>query len=203
MDGGALDGFLAKNPNNFDALMTQAMNRIAAGEWEAAKTPLQKLIALYPGQHDAESAYSLLARAHRELKETAEELAVLNKIAELSPDAPDAYARLIELATARQDWPEVLANAARFAAVNPLTSTPHRAAAAASEALGKKPDAIAAYRTVLRLAPENPADIHYRLARLLHETRDPSAKREALLALEEAPRFRAALKLLLEINSAR
>ena len=203
VDGGALDGFLAKNPNNFDALMTQAMNRIAAGEWEAAKTPLQKLIALYPGQHDAESAYSLLARAHRELKETAEELAVLNKIAELSPDAPDAYARLIELATARQDWPEVLANAARFAAVNPLTSTPHRAAAAASEALGKKPDAIAAYRTVLRLAPENPADIHYRLARLLHETRDPSAKREALLALEEAPRFRAALKLLLEINSAR
>ena len=53
---------------------------------------------------------------------------------------------------------------------------------------------------MLKLDPENPADIHYRLARLLHETRDPAAKREVLLALEEAPRFRAALKLLLQID---
>ena len=38
---------------------------------------------------------------------------------------------------------------------------------------------------------------------LLHETRDPAAKREVLLALEEAPRFRDALKLLIEIDAAR
>ena len=199
----AIEKFVTKNPNNFEALMAQAMKHIQAKQWEAAKAPLKKLIESYPNQHDANGAYSLLAQAHRELHETDAELVVLNKIAELSPDAPEAFARLIELATGRKDWPDVLANAARYAAVNPLSSLPHRAEAEASEALGQKPAAIAAYRTVLKLDPENPADIHYRLARLLHETRDPAAKREVLLALEEAPRFRAALKLLLEIDGAR
>ncbi len=197
----AIENFVTKNPNNFEALTAQAVKQVKAKEWEAAKAPLKKLIELYPNQHDADGAYSLLARVHRELGETTDELAVLNQLAELSPDAPDAFARLIELATQRKDWPDVLANAARYAAVNPLSPLPHRAEAEASEALGKKPAAIAAYRTVLKLDPENPADIHYRLARLLHETRDPAAKREALLALEEAPRFRAALKLLLEIET--
>jgi hypothetical protein len=41
--------------------------------------------------------------------------------------------------------------------------------------------------------------VHFRLARLLHEDRQPSAKRHVLLALEEAPRFRTAQRLLLEI----
>ena len=199
----AIEKFVAKHPNNFEALMAQALQHVQAKDWEAAKGPLKKLIAWYPEQHDAESAYSLLARAHRELKETDAELAVLNKIAELSPDAPDVFARLMELAKERKDWPDALANAERFAAVNPLSPLPHRAEAEASEALGKKPAAIAAYRTVLKLDPENPADLHYRLARLLHETKDPAAKREVLLALEEAPRFRDALKLLLEIDAAR
>ena len=199
----AIEKFVAKHPNNFEALMAQARQHVQAKDWEAAKGPLKKLIEWYPEQHDAESAYSLLARAHRELKETDAELAVLNKIAELSPDAPDVFARLMELAKERKDWPDALANAERFAAVNPLSPLPHRAEAEASEALGKKPAAIAAYRTVLKLDPENPADLHYRLARLLHETKDPAAKREVLLALEEAPRFRDALKLLLEIDAAR
>ncbi len=198
----AVEQFAAKHPNNFQALMAQAEKLIHAKAWEAAKAPLKKLIELYPNQHDPDGAYSLLARAHRELKETDAELAALNKLAELNPDATDAFARLIELATQRRDWPAVLANSERFGSVNPLSPLPHRAEAEASEALGKKPAAIAAYRTVLKLDPENPADIHYRLARLLHETRDPAAKKEALLALEEAPRFRAALKLLLEIESS-
>ena len=198
----AIENFVTKNPNNFEALTAQALKLIRAKEWEAAKAPLKKLIELYPNQHDANGAYALLARVHRELGETDGELAALNQLADLTPDAPDAFARLIELATQRQDWPDVLANAARYAAVNPLSPLPHRAAAEASEALGKKPAAISAYRTVLKLDPENPADVHYRLARLLHETRDPTAKREVLLSLEEAPRFRAALTLLLEIDAA-
>ena len=62
----------------------------------------------------------------------------------LCADAPDAFARLIELAAARKDWRAVLANAERFAAVNPLVPAPHRSAAEAREALGEKPAAIAA-----------------------------------------------------------
>ena len=163
--------------------------------------PLRRLIELYPEQHDADSSYALLARAHRELGETDGELAMLAKVMTLSSDAQEACARLMEIAAARKDWRGVVARAEQFAAINPLSPLPHRAEAEAREALGEKPAAIAAYRALLALDPADPAEIHYRLARLLHATGGAAARRHALQALEEAPRFRAALSLLLEMNA--
>ena len=50
------------------------------------------------------------------------------------------------------------------------------------------------------MEPADPAEVHYRLARLLHEAGDASAKRHVLMALEEAPRFQQALELLLKMD---
>ena len=196
-----LKEWIAKHPDNFTALMEQAKELLGAKKWAAAKAPLLKLIALYPNQHDSEGAYALLAHAHRELGEAAEEEAMLDKITELCSDAPEAYARLMEIAAARKDWRTVLANAAHFTAVNPLAPTPYRMIAEAREAAGEKPDAIRAYRTLLLLNPPDQPEVRYRLARVLHSTGDAAAKREVLLALEEAPRFREAHSLLLEMEA--
>ncbi len=196
-----LNDWLAKNPNNFTAMMEQARLFISAQRWIDAKMVLLKIIALYPDQHDSGSAYEMLAESHRKLGETAEEEKVLNKVAELCSDAPDAYARLAEIAAERKDWRAVLANAERFTAVNPLAPGPHRTIAEAREATGDKPGAIRAYRTMLALNPPDQPEIRYRLARILHAAGDAAAKREVLLALEEAPRFRAAHALLLELES--
>ena len=196
-----LNAFLAQNPDNFDALNEEAAQLLGEEDWAAAKAPLQKLIDLYPDQRNAEGAYAMLARVHRELGESEAEIAMLNKVAELNSNAPDAFERLMQIAAERKDWPGVLVNAARYAGVNPLSIAPHRYEAEAREALGEKPAAIAAYRALLDLAPPDPAEIHYRLARLLHDAGDPAAKREVLLALEDAPRFRAALDLLLRIDT--
>lgn len=198
-----LDDWIAANPDNFTSLSEKAGKHFDAREWEAAKAPLRRLIALYPDQHEADSAYAMMARAHRELGETKEEEAMLGKVVELCADAADAAARLMEIAAARKDWKTVLANAAHFNAVNPLAPTPHRFAAEAAEALGDKPAAIASYKALLALDPLDPAEMHFRLALLLHATGKPEAKRHVLLALEEAPRFRPALELLLEISAAR
>lgn len=195
-----LEEFITKNPDNYNALVAQADQLLEARKWTEAKVPLQKLIDLYPDQSDEGNAYALMAQVHRELGETDAEVAMLNKLAELNSDATDAYERLIKIAAQRQDWKTVITNAERYAAVNPLSPIPHRAEAEARETLGEKAAAITAYRTLLQLAPPDPAEVHYRLARLLHATGDPAAKREVLLALEDASRFRAALALLLEIN---
>jgi tetratricopeptide (TPR) repeat protein len=199
--GAKLKDWIAKNPGNFTALMEQAKTLLAEKKWTDAKAPLLKLISLYPNQHDSESAYALLAQVHRELGEAAEEEAMLNKVAELCSDAPDAYARLMEIAAARKDWRTVLANAAHFTAVNPLAPAPYRLVAEAREVTGDKPAAVLAYRTLLALNPPDQPEIRYRLARVLHSTGDAAAKREVLLALEEAPRFRDAHSLLLEMES--
>jgi len=195
-----LSNFITKNPDNFTALTEEAKQLIEEKKWTAAKVPLQKLIDLYPDQHNTDSAYAMLAEVHRMLKEHDQEIAMLNKLIELNSDAVDAFERLMQIDAEHQDWPGVLANAARYSAVNPLSPIPHQFAADAHEKLGEKLGAIAEYRTLLQIGPSDPAEIHYRLARLLHSVGDAAAKREVLLALEDAPRFRAALQLLLGID---
>ncbi|MEX0585187.1 MAG: hypothetical protein WD176_00995, partial [Pirellulales bacterium] len=54
------------------------------------------------------------------------------------------------------------------------------------------------------LPHDDPATLHYRLARLLAETGEPAdARRHVLLALERAPRYREAQALLLTLVRSR
>ena len=74
---------------------------------------------------------------------------------------------------------------------------------AAAEKLKDDVVAIDSYRALLLLDPIDAAELHFRMGALLQRTGDlTEAKRHALLALEEAPRFRAAHKRLLEIIAA-
>jgi hypothetical protein len=107
----------------------------------------------------------------------------------------------MELGIANKDWPSVETNALRYLAVNPLVPPPYRYLAQASEQTKNTPHGISAYRAILELDPPDLAETHFRLAKLLHGVSDPSARRHVLQALEEAPRYPAALQLLLEINN--
>jgi tetratricopeptide (TPR) repeat protein len=110
--------------------------------------------------------------------------------------------RLMELDTGAGDWNGVAENAERFLAANPLVAQPYRYLALASEKLGQPDPAIRSFGRMLLLDPSDPAEIHYHLARLLRQKGDAAgAKRHVLQALEEAPRFRDAQRLLLEIET--
>jgi tetratricopeptide (TPR) repeat protein len=187
---------------NYWILLEQAQQALTDKNWAAAKAPLQTLVAHYPDQSGRNNAYAMLAAVHRGLNETAAERVALEQWAAREADALDAYLRLMELAEQSQDWKVVAQNAERFLAVNPLLPQPYRFLASASEALGETQPAIGAYQKLLRLDPADPADVHFRLARLMHSNNDPAAKRQVLQALEEAPRFREAHRLLLELAQA-
>jgi tetratricopeptide (TPR) repeat protein len=192
--------WLEENTNNIYALTFQAKKLVRDKQLKEAKIPLQRLIDLYPGNVGKNSPYAPLAEIHRTLNETNEEKHVLEQLVARDSDAAESLLRLLELQAAAADWPAVATNTLRLLAINPLIPQPHRFRAQASEAMGEMKDAIEAYRKLLLLDPADPADAHYRLARLLFQAQDPAAKRHVLKALEEAPRFRDALKLLLEIN---
>jgi tetratricopeptide (TPR) repeat protein len=200
-NGTSTADWIKKSPTNFYALGQQARQLIQAKKWAEAKAPLQKLIELYPGHVEPGNAYQQLAGIHRELKEAEAERAVLTKFTALDAEATDAFLRLMELSAAVKDWAAVAQNAERFLAVNPLLAAPHQQLARASEELGRTKPAIDEYQTLLLLDPADPADVHFRLGRLLHQSGDAAAKRHVLQALEEAPRFREAHKLLLEIEA--
>lgn len=191
----------ASRPTNFYALTQAAQRAIAAKDWAAALPPLQKLVELFPEQAGADSAYPLLAQVHRALDDIDAERRVLSTFAAQDHESPDAYLRLMELAAAAEDWPDVLLNARRYLAVNPLVAPPYRYLAQASEASGKPAEAIDAFQALLQLDTSNPANSHYQLARLLHPTDPQQARRHVLQALEEAPRHRAALQLLLQLHA--
>ncbi len=81
--------------------------------------------------------------------------------------ASPAYLRLLELEEAAGDWPAVTRDARRLLAINPLIPAPYRRLGRASEQLGDVDEALTAYRAVAILDDSDPADVHYRLARLL------------------------------------
>jgi tetratricopeptide (TPR) repeat protein len=138
----------------------------------------------------------------RNLNDTNAELASLKKLAERESDFVDLDLRLIELSAAEKDWAAAANDANQLLAVNPLIAAPYAALAQAEDALGDNEQAIAAYRRLLLLDPADPAEVHFQLARLLHArgNAEPEAKRHVLQALEEAPRFREAQRLLLQIE---
>jgi len=195
-DPEALAAWLAEHPNNFQALTLQANRLIADQKWEEAKEPLQKLIRLYPRYAGEDNAYRLLAEVHRNLGDTEGERLVLSDLAVLSPDAVYAYDRLMEIGIEQKHWRQVVTNGARYMAVYPMLSTVHARLGLANEELGLDERAIESYRHLLFLEPTDPADVNYRLAKLLQDRDPATAKRHVLEALAEAPRYREAHRLL-------
>ena len=191
------------HPDNYWLLRLKAQRLIEQQKWEEAKAPLQRLVELYPQQKGSDSAYRTLVAALRALNDKAGEREVLRKWVEVDDEATDAYLRVIELAAAEKDWPTVVRNCERYLAVNPLVAPPYRQLAQAAMETGDDSTAAVAWRTLIQLDVPERADAHHQLALLLRKRGDlAEARRHVLMALEETPRYRAALRLLLELNRA-
>jgi tetratricopeptide (TPR) repeat protein len=195
--------FERKHPDNYWLLKAKAQRLAEKQQWAEAVVPLRRLVELYPAQKGSDTAYRPLVAALRAQQDAAGERAVLRQWVEVDDEASDAYLRLMEIAVGEQDWPTVVRNAERFLAVNPLVAPPYRYLAQAAAALGDDSTAVVAWRTLVQLDVPDRSEAHYQLARLMHKRGDAeAARRHVLLALEETPRYRSALQLLLEISRA-
>lgn len=203
-DNDEFEVWLREHPKSFIGAMAEVEKTLAARDWKAAETALKRVIALYPAYIGGDNAYEKLARVYRELKRPKEEVAVLAQFTKLDSSSVAARLRLIELQRAAKDWPGLEQTAASLLAIDPLQRAAHEAAAQAAEELKQPERASVALERILLLDPDDLADAHYRLARALNAAgRTKDAKRQVLLALEEAPRFRAAQELLLSLTKAK
>jgi tetratricopeptide (TPR) repeat protein len=195
-----LKAWLDKHPKSFEGLRRLAARLIKEEEWSKAKYALEQLKQLYPEYVGPDNAYLLLALVYRRLSDSIAERKELEVLATKDGDASPAYLRLMVMDEAAGDWASVAKNARRVLAVNPLIAAPYRPLARAAEKLGERDEAVLAYRALVRLDETDTAGTHYHLARLLRDGGKPAeARREVLRSLEDAPRFREAHQLLLEL----
>ena len=197
--GQAIETLLKATPNNYYHLMSAAREFAAKQDWAKVVEITDTLIEAYPEHRGLDGSLYLGSRAHAALGHLDREWELLKALCQIDGDIPDAYQRLMELAASRQDWDSVATAARKFLAVNPLTPKPYQSLAIALEALQEIEGAIDARQTLIKLNPLDPAKAHYDLARLLKSTSPEASRKHTLLALEEAPRYQEAQKLLLDL----
>lgn len=195
----SIAAWLKERPQHYRGRLRYARALIEGDDFAEAAKVLEGLTKDVPEWAGDESPYALLARAHRELKDTTAERKTLEASAARSDDALETYRRLIELAVADKDFAALAKYTERYLAVDPLSEFPYRSLAEQGEQIKDAKAAVGAARSLVALEPADRAGAHFLLAKLLHNSNDPEAKRHALLALEETPRFRDAQRLLLTI----
>ena len=183
-----------------DALM-EAEQLVSDEKWEEAQTRLETLIddaGYIPGEGNA---HGMLAYVYQNLEETEKERETWITITENDAHNLDAVTRLLTLAFDRDDWATLEKWSHAWLAINPLAETPWRGLLRSGEELGNTDSAVKAGEALVALDPHDIASVHYRLAKQFTSTNSTRAHRHVLMALEEAPRYRDAYKLLHQLNN--
>ncbi|MDG2220519.1 MAG: peptidase MA family metallohydrolase, partial [Rubripirellula sp.] len=190
-----------QNPKRYWALRQLAGVRIAEEKYAEAQALLETLDELGTFTGERGDPMMMLARCYRELDDTPREIETLQRVIGMSSDSLPALRRLVELSTAKQQWDQVANYAEQMNAINPLMADGHTALATAAEQLERPQQTLAALRVLNRMDPIDPAEIDFRLAKVLMNLDDRSAaKHHVLRALEQAPRYREAHRLLLALQ---
>ena len=162
------------------------------------------VLALYPEYVDDANVYELMAAAHRQRNDAKSETAILASYVKAGGESPDALKRLADLQSASGDNTAAAATLERINYIYPVKDEAlHRKLGDLLFAQKKLDGAIREYNAVVASNPVDKAGAEYNLAQayLAAGQRD-KAQDSVLAALEAAPGYRPAQKLLLELNSS-
>ena len=163
--------------------------------------PARRARDLYPDYTESGNAYELLAEAHLAAGDKAAAAQELDQYRRYGGKSPKAlkqlaslYAELAQPARARAVLEQLLW-------IRPGDEELHVKLGLLLLDAGQARPAIREFQSALAVQPLDPAGSHYNLARAYHQLKDREKTREHLLsALEAAPGYRPAQKLLIEIN---
>lgn len=190
--------FLEDHGTNVPVLMLRGQKLLEAGQPTEALPLFQRVIELAPDV--ANDARRGAARCHQELDDETAELIALEDLSRRDSDSVEVLTRILELVSAAEDWEKTGFYADRLVALNPLTPTVHQYRARAAAKLDQPLGEARSLRALTELEPVDPADVHYRLAVAYHKLgKRDLARRHVLFALEQAPRYREAHRLLLSL----
>lgn len=189
-----------EHPKNVWGHTRWAQALIAAGRDAEAVAPLEELVRWGAITGAAGGPLELLADTYGKLGQTDKQRQALEKLITLSDDALPALRQLAEFAMQEEDWAALADYARKILAVHPLLPLGHEYLATAADRLEDPADAVTALTALTQFDPVDPAGLDYRLAAAHAKAGDKQqATRHVIAALDEAPRYRDALRLLLEL----
>lgn len=187
--------------NSYQSAFESASRLVEEEAWEDARDALVELIEGAGYLTGKENAHGLLAYVYQQLEDVEHEKATWEIIAGQDAHDINAVTRLFTIAFEAEDWLGLKRWSDAWLAINPLAETPWRGLLRADEELSNPNEAIAAGNVLVRLDPHDIASVHYRIAKQLAPFDTSGAHRQTIRALEEAPRYRDAYKLLHRLNN--
>ena len=162
------------------------------------------VLALYPEYVEDANVYGLMATADHERNDTKAEGAILSAYVKAGGESPDALKRLADLQAASGDNLAAAATLERLNYIYPVKDEGlHRKLGDLLFAQRKFDPAIREYNAVVASNPVDKAGAEYNLAQAYFAAgQKDKAEDSVLAALEAAPGYRPAQKLLLELNGS-
>jgi tetratricopeptide (TPR) repeat protein len=164
----------------------------------------QQVLAMYPEYVEAANVYELLADAYKAKGDSKSEIKVLIAYEHEGGQTPDVLMRLAELEKTLGDTAAATATLERLIYVSPVGNEKlHRQLGDLLYAQKQYDGAIREYSTLVASNPVDKAGAQFSLAQAYYSANKKDKAEECVLAaLETAPGYRPAQKLLLELQQA-
>ncbi|MGA2155109.1 MAG: tetratricopeptide repeat protein [Bryobacteraceae bacterium] len=202
----ALDAETKRTVENFD-LWKEAIKRIdaasASRDYDDVIRLANDVRDLYPGYVEHHSLYEALAKAYLAKGDRAAAIDMLEQYVHAGGRDPDSIMLLAKELTAAGNRKEAAAVLERLNYIYPMLSDQHRLLGELWLEQDNAGGAIREFQALLAAKPIDLAGAHYDLARAFNLNHQPDAARNELIdAMEIAPGFRPAQKLLLQLSGA-
>jgi tetratricopeptide (TPR) repeat protein len=196
-----LKEYLAEHPNDYRAMNRYAVQLVKTKQSQEALPIVKRLVEAIPDDVSPTGGPTLLTVVYRDLQQDDNLYQALRQLQAMSPDCLDELMMLIEIDKKKNDNQSVKKWSDLALQIDPLRQDVQEFRAEAAESTDQPEAAVESLMALNELGPRDIAGVQFRLAKNLMKLKSyPEAKRHLLMALEESPRYREALSLLLEMN---
>jgi tetratricopeptide (TPR) repeat protein len=196
-------GAIIENLEEWHRTQLAIREHVDASDWQAAAELAQQLLALVPQYVEPDSPYLALARANDELGKAGEAMAALEKFWRHGGYHPGSLKRLGDLFHASGRTDDAIEVLKSVNLVDPLDQDLHGVLGDLLLDRDRAVEALQEFTVAIALDPHDKATAYYRMARAYHKLgAEKQSQGHLLLALDVAPNFRPAQRLLLEIMRA-
>ena len=193
-------GHILDNLDQWQKTQFTMRQRFDASDWNGAIDAAKQMLEVFPSYTEPDSPYLVLASAYDKLGEQESVMATLETFKARGGYEPDALMRLADWLYGKGRVAESIEVMQDVIMVEPLDQAVHGKLGDMLLETGDATGALREFEVALALDPHDKASAYYRLAQAYYQTGNiDQARNELLLALDVAPGFRPAQRLLLEL----